>query len=80
VLVSRLVELEKIVNFYQVGTFIDNHEPKHIASRIESIFDDVERMKMWKENTEKARKELNWENESKIVLEIFKQVAAETVN
>jgi len=80
VLVSRLVELEKIVNFYCVGTFIESHEPKHIAACIESVFENPDQMKHWKENTEKAKMELNWENESKIVLEIFKQVAAETVN
>jgi glycosyltransferase involved in cell wall biosynthesis len=80
VLVSRLVELEKIVNFYRVGAFIENHEPNHIAARIETVFANPDNMEMWKENTERARKELNWENESKIVLEIFKQVAAERVN
>jgi len=80
VLVSRLIELEKIVNNYQVGTFIENHEPMHIAARIESVFENPTDLKMWKENTEKVRKELNWENESKIVLEIFKQVASERVN
>jgi len=80
VLVSRLVEPEKIVNDYQVGTFIENHEPKHIASCIENVFEHPDRLKLWKTNTEKARMALNWENESKIVLEIFKQVEAETVN
>ena len=80
VLVSRLVELEKIVNFYQVGTFVENHEPNHIATCIENAFKNPDSMNMWKENTVKARNELNWENESKIVLEIFKQVEAETVN
>ncbi|MBS1597803.1 MAG: glycosyltransferase [Bacteroidetes bacterium] len=80
VLVSRLVELEKIVNFYRVGTFIENHDPNHIAACIESAFENTDSMKLWKENTVIAKKELNWENEGKIVLEIFKQVAAEKVN
>ena len=80
VLVSRLIELEKIVDHYQVGSFVENYEPSHIASCIEKIFADPARMKIWKENTETLRRELNWENESKIVLEIFKQVEAEMVN
>jgi glycosyltransferase involved in cell wall biosynthesis len=80
VLVSRLVELEKIVNNYRVGTFIENHEPRHIATCIQQIFANPELMNLWKENTLQVRKELNWENESKIVLEIFKQVESETVN
>lgn len=79
VLVSRLVELEKIVNTYEVGMFIENHEPQHIAQCIEKALADPARLTKWKENTEKLRRELNWENESKIVIDIFKQVEAETV-
>jgi glycosyltransferase involved in cell wall biosynthesis len=74
VLVSRLVELEKIVNKYRVGAFIDNHEPRYIASRIREVFDDPRGLLLWKENTERVRQELNWEKESRIVLEIFEQV------
>jgi glycosyltransferase involved in cell wall biosynthesis len=79
VLSSRLVELEKIISGYDVGSFIDNHQPEHIASCIETIFSDPERMNSWKKNTERVKQELNWEKEGKIVLEIFKQVESETV-
>ncbi|HXB92885.1 MAG TPA: glycosyltransferase [Puia sp.] len=77
VLVSRLVELEKIVNKYDVGAFIDNHQPAHIASRIEEMFRDPARIESWKKNTEKVRDELNWEKEGRIVVEIFEQVEQE---
>ena len=77
VLVSRLVELEGIVHKYQVGTFIDNHEPAHIALRITEIFNNPAQLGKWKSNTEKVRQELNWEREGQIVLEIFKQVEGE---
>ena len=80
ILCSRLVEVERIVNTYQVGTFIENHEPGHIASRIEMIFASEDLMKIWKANTEKAKQDLNWESESKIVLNIFKQVESKRVN
>lgn len=79
VLSSKLVELEKVITKYNVGDFIDNHQPEHIASRIETIFSDPQRMNIWKGNTENVRRELNWEHESKIVLEIFEQVESETV-
>jgi len=79
VLVSRLVELEKIVNTYEVGDFIENHDPAHIASCIQKIAADKGRLNSWKVNTEKVRQELNWEKEGKIVLSIFKQVESETV-
>ncbi len=77
VLVSRLVELEKIVNKYDVGAFIDNHQPAHIASRIGEMFRDPARFGTWKKNTEKVRDELNWEKEGRIVVEIFEQVERE---
>jgi len=79
VLSSRLIELEKIILGYDVGSFIENHRPGHIASCIETIFSDPELMNTWKKNTEIVKHELNWEKEGKIVLEIFKQVESETV-
>jgi glycosyltransferase involved in cell wall biosynthesis len=77
VLVSRLVELEKIVLEYRVGTFIENHDPPHIADRIREALADPRQLEIWKENTAKLRQELNWEKEGKIVAGIFKQVEAE---
>ena len=79
VLVSRLIELEKIVDQYQVGSFIENHEPSHIATCIERIFENPAQMQIWKSNTEQVRRELNWENEGRIVLDIFEQVESERV-
>jgi glycosyltransferase involved in cell wall biosynthesis len=76
VLVSRLVELEKIVNAYAVGDFIDSHEPTHIAEKIEAISRDPGRLEEWKRNTEKVRDELNWEREGRVVVSIFEQVAS----
>ena len=74
VLVSRLVELEKIVSGYAVGDFIENHEPAHIAEKIRAISSDPERLLRWKHNTEKVREELNWEREGRVVVNIFEQV------
>ncbi|MHA4807552.1 glycosyltransferase [Flavitalea flava] len=79
VLVSRLVELEKIVNKYEVGAFIEGHEPSHIASRIREIYEDPARRQTWITHTEKVRQELNWEKEGQIVAEIFKQVEKDNV-
>ncbi len=74
VLVSRLAELEKIVDQYQVGDYIDNHDPAHIAARIEAISRDPVQLKRWKNNTSKVIEDLNWEKEGRIVVEIFEQV------
>lgn len=79
VLASRLVEQEKIINHYDVGSFIENHQPEHIAKKIKEIFSNPETLHRWKQNTCLVREELNWENESKIVIDIFKQVERESV-
>jgi glycosyltransferase involved in cell wall biosynthesis len=80
VLASRLIEQEKIIIQYDVGDFIEDHQPEHIAQKIKQIFADPELLNRWKRNTLRVREEMNWENESKIILEIFKQVEKESVN
>jgi glycosyltransferase involved in cell wall biosynthesis len=80
VLASRLIEQERIISEYDVGTFIDDYQPEHMAKQIKEIFADEEQLNRWKQNTCKLREALNWENESRIVLDIFKQVERDSVN
>ncbi len=80
VLASRLVEQEKIIHQYDVGDFIEDHHPEHIAQKIKDIFANPQQLSRWKKNTRRVREELNWENESKIVIDIFKQVEKDLVN
>ena len=80
VLASRLIEQERIINKYNVGGFIDNYHPEHLAKRIKEIFAEPETLKRWKKNSLLVRDELNWENESKILMDIFKQVETDSVN
>lgn len=78
VISSRLIEMERIISKYDVGTFIENHDPKHIAQCIQKAFEDPLRMERWKGNTLQVRTELNWENEEKILLQIFEKVCTES--
>jgi glycosyltransferase involved in cell wall biosynthesis len=71
VLATPLVELKKIIDQYQIGTFIENHDPLHIAVTIEAMLSDEKRLAFYKENTLKAAAELNWENEKQTLIEIF---------
>jgi glycosyltransferase involved in cell wall biosynthesis len=80
VLASRLIEQERIINQFEVGDFIDDYQPEHIAKKIREIFANPEQLNRWKQNTCKVRETLNWENESKIVIDIFKQVERDSVN
>jgi glycosyltransferase involved in cell wall biosynthesis len=80
VLASRLIEQEAIINQFKVGDFIEDYQPEHIAAKIKEIFANPALLNHWKQNTCMVRETLNWENESKIVIDIFKQVERDLVN
>jgi glycosyltransferase involved in cell wall biosynthesis len=80
VLASRIIEQERIISEFDVGDFIEDYQPEHIAGKIKEIFANPEQLNRWKRNTCKVRELLNWENESKIVIDIFKQVERDSVN
>lgn len=69
---SGLVELKQIIDRYDIGYYIENHNPKHIAKVIENIFADELRYNRVKQNTAKAKEELCWEKEEKVLMEIIK--------
>lgn len=74
VLSTRLVELEKIIKQYDVGGFLESNDPKHIADCVHYIFEQPELLERWRKNTLKVKMDLNWENEEKILLQIFNNV------
>lgn len=73
VLSSNLLEIKKIIVHYHIGDCIDNHYPQHIADKINTIFQDEERLQMWKKNTKIAAAELSWENEEQQLIAVYKQ-------
>lgn len=73
VLSSNLIEIKNIINEYEIGDTIDNHEPKHIAEKINSILIDETKLTMWKKNTKIAATKLNWELEEQQLIAIYKQ-------
>lgn len=73
VVASHLPEIERIITEYDVGTFIDSHEPKAIADAVRSAIDDRNRYLKWKDNLKKAADELCWENEQNVSLSIYRR-------
>ncbi len=71
VLASPLVEIKKIIKKYQIGDLIENHDPKHIAEKINNIFSHKNKLKLWKQNIKVAAEELNWENEEKVLIDVY---------
>ncbi len=62
VLASPLPEIKAIVEKYQIGLFIEHHDPQHIARQFKKLLYAPE-YPVWKENTKKAANENNWEKE-----------------
>ena len=71
VLVTNLPEMAAIVSQYGIGDITPSLEPKILAKTFSEMLHNVTRRKIWKENLEKAACELTWENEEKVLKEIF---------
>ena len=75
VLTSPLVEVRKIVDQYQIGLTIENHEPQHIAQRVRMALSDKKQLEKWKENLKFAAEELSWSKEKLKLKAIFDKYA-----
>ncbi len=73
VLVSQMVEIKRIVTQYQVGEFIESHEPRHIADKIRNMLENPEKLAFYRRNCISAAKELCWENEEKILKSVYEK-------
>ena len=74
VLASPLIEVKRIVEHYNIGKLIENHDPKHIAKKINSMLTNKEAMIRYKENTILAAKDLNWQKEEQELMKIYSKV------
>lgn len=73
ILASRLIEIEKIIKQYEIGYFIDEHNPMHIAQRIQECLLHPDYLK-WKQNTKLAAEALNWEQEKQKLQQLIQSV------
>jgi glycosyltransferase involved in cell wall biosynthesis len=71
VLASNLVEIRKIFSRYEIGALIETHDPFHIAEKMNGMLQDIQKRKIWKANCAEAAKDLCWENEEKILTELY---------
>ena len=75
VLASPLFEVKKIIQQYNIGQIIENHNPEHIGFMINQILNDSEKLKNYKNNLLKAAKELCWENEESKLIAVLEKYA-----
>ena len=67
---SKLVELESFIRKYNIGDFIESHEPKHIAEMIEKTIHS-EQYTIWKNNTLLAKSENSWQIEKQKLIAVI---------
>lgn len=71
VLSSKLIEIEKIIQKYNIGKIIVSHKPEEIGNAIMEMLNSSE-YDFWKKNTNIAAQELSWEREKQKFLSIYK--------
>ena len=71
VLVSNLPEMKEIVTTYGIGDVVMDRSPEAVAMQIKNMLLQNKQQNPWNNNLEKAASELIWENESKLLIEIF---------
>ena len=72
VLVSDFPEMKRIVDEYSIGKILKERNAKSLANILNNMLTDKEQIKNWKINLKKAKEELTWENEKRVLLNVFK--------
>ena len=75
ILASRLTEVEKIIKQYDIGTFIESHDPEHIAKCLNNALNQKDVLDRWKENLKFAKEQLNWEAEESKLINVLQKYA-----
>jgi len=73
VLVTNLPEMAEIVNQYKIGEITSTLEPKLLADKIKDALFNIEKREVWQKNLKVAAKELTWEKEERILVEMYSQ-------
>lgn len=71
VLTSNLPEMKQLINQYQIGEIVTNRTPKKLAEQIENLL--KKQKKEFKKNLVTAKNNLNWQQESKKLVKLFKK-------
>ncbi len=70
ILASRLPEIERVINFYQIGDFISDHAPHTIASKLKEMLASP-MLADYRQNTSRAKNELNWAFEKQKLIKLI---------
>ena len=71
VLISPLPEMKAIVDKYQIGETIKNHDPRYLADKLDAMLNASEKLADYRLNLKKAAEVFCWENEESTLMKIF---------
>jgi len=74
ILCSNRIVVSDLIEKNDIGLVINTHDPIKLAAIVTSIFTDNKRYLKWKTNLKKAAETYTWENESKKLIEIYKNL------
>ena len=75
VVASNFPELKRIIEGYNLGKTFNPEDPKDIAAAINDVLSDKARYEEMRKNALEAAKVFNWENESKKLLAIYRNLS-----
>ena len=75
-LISPFPEMKAVVDKYFIGETIENHDPGHLARRIDSMLMNAGRMELYRQNLVRAAEDLCWENEEKTLMGVLENLKA----
>ncbi len=73
VISSNIIEIKKIIEKYEVGTIIANHDPLVMAETINTYLCNVNKTELY-QKIKFASEQLSWENEVIMLLETYKNL------
>jgi glycosyltransferase involved in cell wall biosynthesis len=73
VIVSSLPEMKKVVEKYKIGIIAETKEKDELSLLLKTLLFDEEIRAFWKQGLRMAADELCWENEEKLLIEIFRR-------
>jgi hypothetical protein len=56
--------MKSIIDRYKIGEIIGNHNPEHLAEKIDGMLMDEELLALYRQNLAAAAVEFCWENEA----------------
>ncbi|MCK9203052.1 MAG: glycosyltransferase family 4 protein [Bacteroidales bacterium] len=71
VLVSPFPEMKAIVDRYQIGEYIQGHEPEKLALQLDNLLHDQDKLTLYRNNMVPAAADLCWEHEETILLDLI---------